>query len=360
MARAALTGIVFLLLLPAQALAVGKQIAEVESLTAEPVIAGDEIVWPANYGYCVPTPASAGPACIQYLAHHDDGVVRAGHLFEAPRVDRDRKYGVSPVVTLAASRGHIGYERYRETGGFRFNHVLLEEHGVLTPRGGDVFIAGCLVSACPFEEETYDEKAGIDVWGHTVATGMGPSGKRGIHVRDLATRKRRFFRDRAEYCCADFRLAGRYLATEEMRVWDWRRKKIVLDQSRSNVIAGPFDVQADGRLFAFESRRALPWLVVSSPKRRRWRPIRKTDGSRLIAARNRVAWQYSSIGVANSRGRLLESVTVRPPHLPGGELLTLADFDGRCLVWTQTRFERGLAIAKIFVAPVAGGGPACD
>lgn len=125
-----------------------------------------------------------------------------------------------------------------------------------------------------------------------------------------------------------------------------------------------WDLQPDGRLFALVEFKGRPnRIMVSSPRRPRPRAIRKTDASMLIAARNLVAWQKgTSIGVTDLRGRLRASVWIPAYEYypPRGEVLQLADFDGRCLVWTQTRFERQVSVARIFVAPVAGGGPACD
>lgn len=330
-------------------------VGEEDSLSAPPVFAGSSVAWVGNYGYCIPDPQRADPrVCVQYLARWRRGTKRTPALFDPPAFDPAQRFGVAPVVALAGTPRMVAYGRLSELEDDRDPILHGQEYGAVPNGRPPLPLVACRGERCRcyFTEIAASERA--------VATPLDARGRSGVVVHDLARRRKHAFR-RAR--CVVPALAGRYLAVAEGRgvsVYDWRRERLVKRvRTPRNHYLSEYDVQSDGTLAIWFVRIAgeRGRLVVVSRRRRRPLFTRSTNGFVLRIARNRVAYESGglrpTITVRTVRGRVVSRF--RPaPSAPGAHAV-LADFDGRCLLWTDTRFD-GLERSRIFTQPV--GAPA--
>ena len=327
---------------------------EEDSLSAPPVFAGNSVVWVGNFGYCIPDPQRADPrGCVQYLARWTRGTKRDGALFGPPAFDPTQRFGVAPVTALAGTPRLVAYGRLSELEDDRDPILHGQEYGAVSNGRAPRALVACGEEQCRCY---FTELAASD---RVVATPMGTRGRTGVVVHDLARRKKHVFR-RAR--CTPPALAGRYLAVAEgsgVSIYDWRRERLVRQiRTPRNHYLSEYDVQSNGTVAIwFVGAGEHGRLVVVSPRRRRALFTRATDGYNVRITRNRVAYQSGgrrpTITVRTIRGRVVSRF--RPVLSASGAHALLADFDGRCLLWTETRFE-ALERSRIFTQPV--GAPA--
>jgi hypothetical protein len=367
--------------LPATASSQERLIASVESLTAQPVLAGTRVAWVENFGYCVPSPVTADPDhCAQFVLTWSRGRKRQVHTFSPPPRYRRRRFD-NPfyVLDLAGSADGIGYQRQSYFPDIREDEIIAEEFGWLPRSGRNRRLLFCGRGSRTCRYPPY-EAGGIEAHRDTVAIGHGLRGQAGVLIRDLSRpRRRRFIRTpRREpyfFCCST-RLAGRYVASgydETLRIYDWiAGRPIRRVRAPEHYGVHWLDVQADGKLAFLRVREFDRFTRVAWVSPRGGRPHvlpPRVAGDPFIAG-NRIAVQRfrpqevtepePEILVLDLRGRTRKIVETGL-RVNQQSSTQLVDFDGRCVLWTRRlpRDEGGVERTEIWVAPVGRRSAAC-
>jgi hypothetical protein len=344
------------LLLAAGAAAAPITVGEVDGPTVAPVFAGNSIAWVGNFGYCIPDAFGASPSyCVQYLAKWHGGKESDLAVFRPARFDSTPPFGVAPVVALAGSSRLVAYERSAEYSDIRETYISGQEFGTVVGRKVRR-LHSCNGGQCACESPS------VAVSGRVVATPMGPRGRAGIFVRDLARRKTHRFR---AVGCAKPALAGRYLAagypdSQAVRVYDWRRERLVkVVRTPRHYYVGDYALQSDGTVAVsfISDVNDTQRLVVATLRSKRPRVVSREPLSTVHIARNRLAYDGGR-RTLNFVVKTLRGKTVSRVIPPAGA--TLTDFDGRCLLYTVGRPRHGLYGTTIFTEPVGAPAGPCS
>ena len=383
---ASLLGAAALLLPPPLAVAApaGRQVAQAmfaegEFIEASAVLAGKRVVWVESSGDCDDLYPYEGctPRIVASRGRHG----RTLHRFGQPRQYRRSPFASDFLVTdLVASGTRVAYVRQDfgvDRGGFV---PAAQEVGTLVAGASPLQLLYCAYTRARCVP---DDDAGVAVDSDRVVLGREVRrGRSGLVIRDLSrrARRRRTFLPIAGCFGVQVRVAGRFIATTEcegsgttISVYDWMtQRRVFRVGNREHQRMFAFDLARDGTL-AVSSGRGLrehgrrfkslgPVFAWASPRHPRLRRLPYRPRGRVFVGRDRIAFeggQSVSRGprefvVVDLRGNVVRRVT---PRRRANHVTALADFDGRCLLWTQRpRLGRVPVPTRIFAAGVPRAG----